>query len=201
VHYVPNGIDVQRFADAGHAPTGTVVVGTVAGLRAEKNIARLLHAFRRVSDIGSARLLIVGDGPERGALQVLAERLGLAGQIEFIGQVDDPSPYYRSFDIFALSSDTEQMPLSVLEAMAAGLPIASTDVGDVSTMVADENRSFVTPLDPGLLAEAITILARDPTLRTRLGGANRVKAKTDFDQGTMIATYAALFDAGLPAGG
>ncbi len=51
VHYVPNGIDVQRFADAGHAPGGTVVVGTVAGLRAEKNIARLLHAFRRVSDI------------------------------------------------------------------------------------------------------------------------------------------------------
>lgn len=201
VHYVPNGIDLQRFARAGHMTTDTVMIGTVAGLRAEKNISRLLHAFRRISDIEAARLRIVGDGPERGALRDLAEQLGLAGQIEFIGQVDDPSPFYHLFDIFALSSDTEQMPLSVLEAMASGLPIASTDVGDVATMVANENRPFITPLDPGLLAEAITTLARDPALRARVGAANQLKAKTDFDQDAMIVAYAALFDADMPAGG
>ena len=201
VHYVPNGIDLQRFTCAGHMARDTVVIGTVAGLRAEKNIARLLHAFHRIADIEAVRLRIVGDGPERGVLRELAEQLGHAGRVEFIGQVHDPSAFYRSFDIFALSSDTEQMPLSVLEAMASGLPIASTDVGDVASMVADENRAFVTPLDPGLLGKAIATLARDPALRARVGAANQAKAKTDFDQDAMIATYAALFDAGTPAGG
>jgi glycosyltransferase involved in cell wall biosynthesis len=194
VRYVPNGIDIDWFTRVEHMARDVVVVGTVAGLRAEKNIARLLHAFRLVCASVPTRLHIVGDGPERRALQELAQRLGLEAHVEFMGQVNDPVTAYRSFDIFALSSDTEQMPLSVLEAMASGLPIAATDVGDVPAMVADENRAFVTPLAPALLAGAITTLARDPALRARLGTANRAKARADFGLGAMIATYAALFD-------
>lgn len=201
VRYVPNGIDLQRFTRVERMASDVVLVGTVAGLRPEKNIGRLLYAFREVLDAATARLRIVGGGPESGALQDLATWLGLDQQVEFIGRVDDPVNFYRSFDIFALSSDTEQMPLSVLEAMASGLPIAATDVGDVGAMVADENRAFVTPLDPGLLAGAITALVRDPMLRARLGAANRVKAKADFDLGAMIAAYAALFNADVPLRG
>jgi glycosyltransferase involved in cell wall biosynthesis len=198
VRYVPNGIDRDRFTQVEHMARDVVVVGTVAGLRTEKNIGRLLHAFRPVSQAVPARLHIVGDGPERRGLQDLVLRLGLDRHVEFMGQVNDPATLYRGFDVFALSSDTEQMPLSVLEAMASGLPIAATDVGDVSAMVADENRAFVTPLDPAPLAGAITTLARDPVLRARLGAANRVKVRADFELGTMIATYAALIGSAAP---
>jgi len=199
VHYVPNGIDLGRFAGPDRVPGDVPIIGTVAGLRTEKNVSRLLRAFRQVAEAMPARLIIVGDGPERSALATLSEQLGLARRVAFIGQVDDPSPLYRQFDIFALSSDTEQMPLSVIEAMACGLPVAATNVGDVMAMVAEANRAFITPLDETLLAGAIRTLAGDGTLRSRLGAANKAKATAEFDQATMIAVFEMLFDGHAPA--
>jgi len=193
VLYLPNGVDLARFAgthNAGDEP----VIGTVAALRAEKNLTRLLHAFRRVIDAMPARLVIVGDGPERGRLALLAGDLGLGDRVRFVGHLDDPAPAYRDFDVFALSSDTEQMPLSVIEAMASGLPVATTDVGDVATMLAAENRAFVTPLDDAALAAAIVALARDTKLRTRLGRANRAKAEAEFAEAAMVASWQSVFD-------
>lgn len=142
IHYVPNGIDLSRFAvreDRATRANEELIIGTVAALRAEKNIARLLRAFRLVADIVPARLVIVGDGPQRTALETLAQEMGLGTRVRFIGHVDEPAPLYDEFDVFALSSDTEQMPLTVIEAMGAGLPIAATDVGDVRAMVSSEN--------------------------------------------------------------
>jgi glycosyltransferase involved in cell wall biosynthesis len=202
VHYVPNGVDLARFAGDGTRPISgeCPVIGTVAALRREKNLPRLMRAFRSATDTIPARLVIAGDGPERPALESLAVELGIASRVNFPGQIDDPAPVYRGFDVFALSSDTEQMPMSVIEAMAAGLPIAATDVGDVATMVAMENRHFVTRLEEGALAEAIGGLARDQALRTRLGAANQAKAAADFGEAAMVAAYAALFDgAAVPA--
>ncbi len=86
------------------------------------------------------------------------------------------------------------MPLSVLEAMATGLPVAATDVGDIAAMVAPENRPFITPLDETALAKAIASLIRDPALRQRVGAANRAKAVAEFGQVGMIAAWRALFD-------
>lgn len=194
VHYVPNGIDLGRFAGTARDPGDVPIIGTVAGLRAEKNVSRLLRAFRHVAAAMPARLVIVGDGPERGALAALSEQLGLASRVEFVGQIDEPAPFYRLFDIFALSSDTEQMPLSVIEAMASGLPIAATDVGDVMAMVAEANRAFITPLDEMLLAGAIRTLVADGMLRAHLGAANQAKAVAEFDQATMVAAFGTLFD-------
>ena len=199
VHYVPNGIDLGRFAGPDRVPGDVPIIGTVAGLRAEKNVSRLLRAFRHVADAMPARLVVAGDGPDHSALTALSAQLGLTSQVEFLGQIDEPAPLYRSFDIFALSSDTEQMPLSVIEAMASGLPIAATDVGDVMAMVADANCAFITPLDDLLLAGAIRTLAGDRTLRAHLGAANQAKAATEFNQATMVAAYGALFDGRAPA--
>ena len=114
--------------------------------------------------------------------------------MQFTGHLDDPSPLYRSIDVFALSSDTEQMPLSVLEAMAAGLPVAATDVGDIASMVAAENRPFITPLDETALAKAIASLMQRSALRQRVGAANREKAVAEFGQVGMIAAWRTLFD-------
>lgn len=199
VHYVPNGIDLDRFAGGDRAPTAEPVIGTVAGLRREKNVARLLHAFRHVHDRLPARLVIAGEGPELPGLEALAAELGVGERVHFVGHIADPAPLYRSFDVFALSSDTEQMPLSVIEAMAAGLPIAATDVGDIAVMVAVENRQFVVPCDDAALADAIMLLLRDPALRSQVGAANRAKAVAEFDQARMLDAWRGLFDGGTPA--
>jgi glycosyltransferase involved in cell wall biosynthesis len=193
VRYVPNGTDLAHFAGP-RATSVEPVIGTVAGLRAEKNVARLVRSFRLVADVLPARLVIAGDGPQRAALERLAGELGLAGRVHFTGHLDDPAVAYRGLDVFALSSDTEQMPLSVIEAMAAGLPIVATDVGDVAGMVAGVNRRFVTGHDEAVLARAIAALATDHELCIELGSANRAKAVAEFDQATMIAAYQALFD-------
>jgi glycosyltransferase involved in cell wall biosynthesis len=195
VRYLPNGIFLPRFA-AGPAlawPGDGPVIGTVAALRAEKNLSRLLHALALLRRDHPARLVIVGDGPERPALQALAEALGLAGAVHFAGHMAEPAAAYRGFDLFALSSDTEQMPLSVLEAMAAGLPVAATDVGDVAAMLAEANRPFVTAPDPAALAGAMAALLAAPALRQSVGAANRARAERDYDEAAMVRGYAALF--------
>ncbi|HTO41337.1 MAG TPA: glycosyltransferase family 4 protein, partial [Rhizomicrobium sp.] len=137
--YLPNGIDCARFgraadetllADLGIAPDD-VVVGTVAALRPEKNLERLLRIFAATPPNPKTRLVIVGDGAQRAFLTETANTLGIAQRTIFTGALAAPERILARFNIFALSSNTEQMPNSVLEAMAAGLPILATDVGDV----------------------------------------------------------------------
>ena len=194
---LPNGVDLARFAAArpreGAQP---VVIGTVAALRPEKNIARLIRAVARLPAAVPARLVIVGDGPERAALEALAAAEGVGGQVEFAGHRADPAPLYAGFDIFALSSDTEQMPLSVLEAMASGLPVAATDVGDVADMLDAANRPYVVAREDGALADALAGLAARSDLRAALGAANRARAKAEFAEADMVAAWRDLF-AGL----
>jgi len=200
VRYIPNGIDLARFATPSDTslqariPGDGPIIGTVSALRPEKNFQRLLRAFRIVTQQVPARLALVGDGPERPALERLAGELGIANRVHFAGHVAAPAPFYGAFDLFAVSSDTEQMPIAVIEAMAAGLPIAATDVGDVRTMLAPENASFIGPLDDAALAASLLRLLLDPGLRQSIGAANRAKAARDYDQETMFQAYAALFD-------
>jgi glycosyltransferase involved in cell wall biosynthesis len=114
--------------------------------------------------------------------------------VEFAGHRADPATLYGGFDIFALSSDTEQMPLSVLEAMASGLPVAATDVGDVAAMLDAANRPYVVAREDGALADALAVLAARSDLRDALGAANRARAKAEFDETDMIAAWRDLFE-------
>lgn len=194
VRYIPNGIDLARFAPAlARHDHDVPVIGCVAALRPEKNLARLLRAAANVAALHPLRVVIAGDGPERPALQALAAELPLG--VEFLGELADPAPVYRRFDIFALASDTEQMPLSVLEAMASGLPVVATDVGDVASMVAAENKPFIAGHDPETLAASIARLLEAPELRPSLGSANRRRAEREFDQQVMFRRYRALLNA------
>lgn len=198
VRYVPNGIDLTRFAaPLPRPPDAPPVIGTVATLRPEKNLPRLLRAFAALP--APARLVIAGDGPERAGLEALAESLGLGQRVRFAGHVSDLPPLYAGFDVFALSSDTEQMPLAVMEAMAAGLPIAATDVGDVRDMLAPENQPFIAALDETALARSLAALLGDSTLRSRVGVANRAKALVAFDQAAMFRAYRALWRGEAPS--
>ena len=199
MHYVPNGIDLARFSIATPPSTGSdggPVIGTVAALRAEKNVGRLIRAFHRATLDAPARLVIVGDGAERPELEALTATLGLINRVHFAGHVPQPDSLIRTFDIFAMSSDTEQMPISLLEAMAAGLPTAATDVGDIASMLPDAGRAFVTPCDDAALASALATLVHDPSLRAKLGQASRAKAAQSFDQSEMFRRWSSLLEAG-----
>jgi glycosyltransferase involved in cell wall biosynthesis len=198
VHLVMDGIDTARFASAAQRrPDRPVLtIGTVAVLREEKRLDLLIEAFARLLTDMPARLVIVGDGAQRPGLEAQAGRLQLGGHVQFTGAADAVEFIYPRFDIFALSSSTEQIPNSVLEAMAAGLPVAATAAGDVPLMVADENRPFVVPLgDVSRLAEALAVLGRDPGLRAAVGAANQRKAQARFDQAGMVEAYRTLLSA------
>ncbi len=198
LRYVPNGVDLARFSPSQAAPHSPPVIGTVAALRAEKNLARLLHAFHHATRETPARLLIAGDGPGRAGLEALVASLGLGDSVTFAGHQPDPARAYARFDIFALSSDTEQMPLSVLEAMACGLPIASTDVGDVGAMLPVESQPYLAVLDDVSLGAKLLTLLRDPALCRRVGAANRTHAERHFAQSEMFSHYEALFEGHSP---
>ena len=196
---VPNGVDLGRFrpgpAEALAVPGEGPLIGTAAALRPEKNLGRLLRAAALLRGQGVAlRLAIMGEGPERGRLETLALELGLGGCTRFLGHVADPAATCRALDVFALSSDTEQMPFEVLEAMASGLTVASTDVGDVGEMLAPENRPYLSPLDDAGFADALRPLLRDAGLRASIGQANRARAEAVFDQEAMFQSHARLID-------
>ncbi len=204
LHYVPNGVDLQRFARPHPAPErppawglapGGVLVGTVAALRPEKNLARLVRAVA-LTGLDTVRLVIVGDGPERAGLQQLASELLPPGRVAFAGHLADTAASYHPLDVFALSSDTEQMPLSLLEAMASGLPAAATAVGDVAAMLAPSNRPYAVACDDAALAGALAGLVGDAALRGRLGADNRARAAADYGQDQMVARWGALLGAG-----
>jgi L-malate glycosyltransferase len=204
---VPNGVDVQKFAtsaDLSALPElesrhGELFIGTVSALRPDKRIDRLIRAVAALPPELRASLFIVGGGPERRSLERLAFELGVVNRICFVGDVAAPERVLGLFDIFALSSDTEQMPYAILEAMAAGLPVVATDVGDVRSMVAPENWPFIVrdASDSALIA-AIAELARDPRRRRVLGDLNQAKARRDFEVSAMRKRYEALFTGSLP---
>jgi L-malate glycosyltransferase len=201
---IPNGIDTSRYAlpCQPHAipglerRPGDVIVGTLAGLRAVKNLPRLVRAIAPLPP--HVKLVIVGEGPERAAILAEATRLGMADRLILPGFLPDPNRYVGLFDVFALSSDSEQFPISLIEVMAAGLPVAATDVGDVAAMVSDPNRVFVTPVtNEAAFCRSLAILTGDQDLRSRIGQANRALAVTDYDESVMIARYADLYGMGL----
>ncbi|HCF24573.1 MULTISPECIES: glycosyltransferase family 4 protein [unclassified Novosphingobium] len=199
IRLIDNGIDLARFAGqaAARSPRqGPLTVGTVAGLRAVKNIRRLVRMVALAGD--DLRLTIAGEGSDRAAIEAEIAAQGMAQRVTLLGHVADPSPLYRDFDIFALSSDSEQAPIALVEAMASGLPVVSTDVGDVAAMVSEPNRRFVKPREDLVgLSDALRELAGAPHLRGALGEANAAKALAQFDEQTMVANYRALYGEAL----
>ncbi|HEX8308570.1 MAG TPA: glycosyltransferase [Allosphingosinicella sp.] len=197
---IANGIEVARYSvpPAREIPgldsrPGEIVIGTVAGLRPVKNLPRLVRAFAAMTSL-NARLVIVGTGPESERIAAEARARGVADRLVMPGFLPDPSHWIGRFDIFALSSDSEQFPISLVEAMAAGLPAAATAVGDVAHMVADDNRPLIVEAeDEAAFAAALDSLAERPDLRRAIGRANRQKAAAEYDEAGMVERYAGLY--------
>lgn len=201
LHFLPNGVAIDNFisAPAQNAIPGLVkkpgelLVGSVAKLRPEKNFARLLQAFAQAAKGKNARLVIVGDGDELPKLQSLATQLGIQDQTLFPGFLAHPHLYLGLFDLFAMSSDTEQFPISLVEAMAAGLPALTTNVGDIRHILPVIQSDFIISTnDESAYTAALTRLLDDAGVRHTLAEANRAAAQA-FTETAMVDRYAALY--------
>lgn len=169
---------------------GEILIGTVASLTPDSNLIALVRAVSALKI--PARLVIVGDGPERHAITKESEKQGVS--LVLVDGRNGPERFLGLFDIFAIASDREQFPLSLVQALATGLPVVATDTGDIASIVSAENTPYVVPRgDEAALASAMAALAEDDDLRCQLGAKNRAKAVTDYDEKTMIARYAALY--------
>lgn len=207
VHTIVNGIDVRayarreevrrrvrdEFAIAPEAP----VAGIVARLTAAKDHVNLFDAFRRVRAVHSdARLLVVGDGELRDQLtRALAER-DLTDAVILAGSRSDVADVLSAMDVFVLSSATEGLAVTLLEAMAAGLPVVATRVGGNPEVVVDgETGRLVPPRDAGALAAAVGEMLSDRALGASMGERGRARAVARFGIDAMVGSYVALYDA------
>lgn len=199
VRHIGNAIDVNRFMTVTRAKNNAVksdivTIGTVGALRPEKNFSRLIRVFSKCDSHLRTRLEIIGAGPERDLLAAAKESSRAGERISLPGATSKPESVYPTFDIFVMSSDTEQAPISLMEAMAAGLPVISTDVGEIVDMVAAENKPFIIPVsDEKAFSAALSRLIDDRTLRQALGAANAQKARRDFRLEPMIEAHRALY--------
>ncbi len=171
---------------------GEFWVGLRADLLPEESLDELLAAFAPLPD--EWQLVIVGEGPEREALRDEADRLGVGHRLHLPGNVADPARFTGLFDIYAMTSPVAQFPVRVLEAMAAGLPMAGFAAGDLAQMVCEQNAEFLVPVGKGTeFAAALSTLARDDGLRDRLGDANREKVRAEFPEKPMIDAHRRLY--------
>ena len=207
IELVPNGIDVDRFAKAQASARlreqlgladGWPVVGIVAMLRPEKAHDVFLQAAARVlTQVPTARFLIVGDGPERPRLEALAKALGIADHVNFLGARGDVPDCLSLFDVAVLSSRpvVETLSVSVLEYMAAGKPVVATRVGSLPDLVEEGRSGFlVEPGDATAIAERILQLLRDPALAERMGKAGQERVRRHYTVEQMVQQYEALFE-------
>jgi glycosyltransferase involved in cell wall biosynthesis len=187
-HVVPNGIDVARFAAViPSAADDRRRVLSVARLVPQKGLDVLLKALPVVREaMGDVTLTLLGEGPERARLGLLAEELGVADGVRFGGVVTDVAPYFSVADVFVLPSRFEGLPLALLEAMAAGLPVVATAVdGNVDVVRNGMDGLVVPPDDPVALASALIEVLSKPDLALRLGAAARRRVAELYDVESM----------------
>jgi glycosyltransferase involved in cell wall biosynthesis len=193
VRTIWNGIDTQRFAYVGPTVDGPAII--VARLSPEKDVATLLRAVALAVHAEPAfRLEIAGDGPCRVELEQLAGELGLGARARFLGSVRDVAAVLARARLFVLSSLTEGISLTLLEAMARGLPVVATRVGGNVEVVAEgETGHLVPPRCPEQLAQTMLELWRGPDTGAGFGRAGRQRVEQQFDVRRMVAEYEALY--------
>ena len=193
---IPNGVNTHAFAPASR-PVEAPVIGCTGRLHAKNGHPTLLDAFAAIRQaVPEARLLLVGDGPERGSLERAVSRLGWGEAVTFAGEQADVRPWLHRMAVYVQPSISEGMSNSILEAMACGLPVVATRVGGTPEVVEDGiSGLLVPPKDPAALATALVALLGHPARRAAMGAAGRDRVATRFSEADMIRRTTAFLDA------
>lgn len=210
VSYIPNGIALSELVDVDRGmeirktqrslwgwpeSPDTFIVGTACRLTREKGIDLLLVAAARAIKVEAGlRFVIIGDGPLGEELREAAQKMGLGDHVNFLGFCDTARNLFSAFDAFILPSRTEGWPLSIMEAMAMGLPVIATRVGGIPHIVEDGRTGIL--VEPGQikeLTEALNLLAGDRPLARRLGGAAADYARQHFDAKVMVSQVERIY--------
>lgn len=201
---IPNGVDAERCrapmdGDALRRelgiPAGVPVIGLGARLTEQKGVIHLIRAIPLLrATVPNLRVIIAGEGPLEAGLRTAARELGLADHVHFIGPRTDLADVMRLFDVYVLPSLWEGLPMAVLEALAAGVPLVATSVGGVPSAVRDgETGVLVRPGDPIGLATALSALLADAKRRARLATAGQLHFDLHFSARAMTDRYARLY--------
>jgi glycosyltransferase involved in cell wall biosynthesis len=205
VDVVYNGIDEKAFNGAGldreviRAELGLevddLVILQVARLDYLKDHGTAIRTIARVAArMSRTRLVLVGEGPEGPAVRAQVEQLGLGENVQFLGLRQDVARLLQAADLFLLTSISEGIPLTLIEAMCAGLPVVSTLVGGTGEVVVEGQTGFLAPArDDRALADAVVRLGIDPDLRRRMGEQGRERAKALFSEARMAERYLGLY--------
>lgn len=205
LHLLPNAV-ASRAAMLGSAEARALLgvesggpprfgwVGRMVPVKGADVLIRALALLPR----DAWRASIVGNGPERPAMEALAARLGIAGAIRFHGEIEDAARILPAFDAVVLSSRSEGTPIAVLEAMQAGVPVVATRVGGVPDLLGAAGAGWlVAPESPGALAEALRTVLRDPQSAAQWGAAGRARVATVYDPARWIERHEAIYGAAM----
>jgi sugar transferase (PEP-CTERM/EpsH1 system associated) len=194
-----NGVDMDRFADRGEPPpelpVGKPSIGIVARLTAVKDHQNLFRAFAGLlPSYPEARLFVVGDGELRAELENDVKGLGISANVNFLGNRSDVPHLLAGFDLFVLSSYSEGLSITLLEAMAAGLPIVATDVGGNPEVVEHGITGKIVPVrDPGALTDAFKWMIEHPAEAGKMGERGHDRVQRDFSISAMIGGYERIY--------
>ena len=201
---IANGVSVSEFDQAvpvlrAELGNPASIVGTVARMVPEKGIPEILDAARAVLQAFPSTIFVfAGDGPQRMEFEARARELGIAASVRFLGHREDMRDVYQSFDIFLLPSHFEGMPMSVLEAMAAGVPVVTTPVGGLKDLVRDGRTGLSVPIgDAASLSRAIQRLLADVDFRRRLGRAGKKEIEASYSVEHMAHQYLNVYKEAL----
>jgi len=198
VNVIYNGIDVGPLPEASARARvrqqlglddRTIVIGTVARLDPVKDLQTLVRALGAPGAERPMTLLVIGDGPERVGIEAAAREAGVDPFVRFLGHRDDARDLLAGCDMYANSSISEGISLTILEAMAAGLPVVATRVGGTPEIVDASCGRLVPSRDPATLAATLSEVAADASLRCQLGRAARARVEQRFTLDRMIAEY------------
>ncbi len=201
IHLIRNGIDLRPYEAAvsslrhpGEAQ-GTLWVGWVGRLSREKGPDIFLRAVETLhTEFTDVRFILVGEGPDRTALEQLIKNLGIGDAVQLQGRRTDMPAVYASFDMMVSSSRREGLPMAILEGMASGLPWVATSVGDVPTVVRDgQTGVLVPPENVEVLATSMASMMRSSEERSRMGAAARSLTESEFSAESMTGDYLRVY--------